>query len=166
MGTWEDFEAEQAEIEARRSQYPAARDALLDELARAWPAHPIEPPREGWVELGGTSAFREGIRGKTWLELPPEFVRREYAMMSSLPPEALVECLPAWLAVAVGADEGNVAGWLIEIVQLPRARSLRARLSPAQREAVAKTLAVLAVRWAGKPSERRINAALEMWASS
>ncbi len=163
VGTWEDFEAQQAEIEARRARYPAARDALLAELPYAWPPHPIDPPREGWVELGSAPTFREGIRDKTWLEFPPELVQREYAMMSILPPEALLECLPAWLASAMGAEEGNVAGWLIEILQLPRAAPLRAALSTAQNRAIVHTLEVLALRWAGKPSEQRINVVLETW---
>jgi len=163
MGTWEEFEAEQAAIEARRARYPAARDALIAELALAWPPHPIEPPHEGWVELGGAPMFREGIRGKTWLEFPRELVQREYALMSSLPVDGLAECLPAWLAAAVGVDEGNVASWLVEILQLPRAVSLRAVLSTPQRRAVADTLEVLAMRWAGKPSEQRVNAVLESW---
>lgn len=163
MGSWEDFEAEQAAIEARRAAYPAARDALLEELPSAWPPHPIEPPLDGWMEPAGPPAFREGIRGKTWVEFPPELVDREYAMMSILPPEALAQCLPAWLASAVNAREGNVAGWLVEILQLPRAQALRATLSSAQRAVVVHTLEALALRWAGKPSERYVNEILDAW---
>jgi hypothetical protein len=163
MGTWDDFEAEQAAIEARRERYPAARDALLGELQHAWPPHPIEPPQEGWVEPGSAPVFREGIRGKTWLEIAPELVQREYAMMSILPPAGLAECLPAWLASAAKSDEGNVASWLVEILQPPRSHTLQAMLSSAQRMAVRHTLEALALRWAGKPSEQRVNELVETW---
>ena len=156
MGTWEDVEAEQAAIEARRATYPAAREALLDELPAAWPPHPIEPPRDGWMEPGGPPTFREGVRGKTWTEFPAELVQREYAMMSILPPEGLAECLPAWLASAVSpAEETSPVG-------SSRSSSYRALKHCVQRcrprSAQPSCTRARITRCAGIPNARRSNA--------
>jgi len=165
VGTWEEYEAEQAAIEARRAQYPAAIAALRPELLRAWPPHPIDPPAATWTAFGDDKEFRAAIAGKAWPDFPVDVVRREYDMMSLLPIPVLAELLPAWLRVAVEvADASNVSGTLVFTLGSPsRGALLRDALDDAQRAAVIHTLEALAMRWAGKPSEREVNDLLATW---
>jgi hypothetical protein len=155
MGWWEAFETEQAAIAARIARFPAARDAVLAELPLAWPPRPLDPPRDGWMELGDSEpVFRETARGKTWEELPALLVKREYALMGCMSWSDLAQVLPAWLRSALVDTASNVEACLVFAFDaehdLSGTVALYDVLAPAQRTAVRHFLEALALRSAGR----------------
>ncbi|HEY4241548.1 MAG TPA: DUF6714 family protein [Kofleriaceae bacterium] len=149
MGTWEELEAEEP---ARAARIEKARESALEALVAAWPPHPIEPSGPAWADESGGNAFRDGVRGKTWQELPGELLDYHRSQMSFLGPAEFREVLPAWLAAAMGKPTDIQEALLYRLTPGRDVDRFRARfepLTPLQRNAIAQVLDVLRLRWSG-----------------
>lgn len=156
MGTWEQ--------ESGLSAYAIARSAAIDDVAAAWPTHVLDPSSPEWDDEDGGNTFRDGVRGKTWRELPDPFLRYHHSMMTFLGPAAFGDVLPAWLVCALG-DGSNVQDSLLwRLRPSTGERSFHERfdtLTAAQRTAIRHVLEALALRYAGKPSEAEVRQLFE-----
>jgi hypothetical protein len=154
VGSWEEYEAQQAAIEARRAEAESAAHELLEQLPVAWPPHPLDPSTRDWSDENGGDSFRDGVRGLSWTEIPDDFLRQQYGMLSYLRGEVFGEVLPAWIASSLREDS-QVTSWLVyqfsPTTSPDRFAARFSELTSAQREVIVHTLEVLEMRYAGKP---------------
>jgi hypothetical protein len=149
-----------------------AIERAIDELRTAFPPHPLETESvfaEWGVSYTDGTSYKAEARGKRWDELSPRFLERHHDALLFLGPDAVVEAIPAYLAVALQrAPELDMLPAFLIGVLARRADPERfdarfGRLTPAQREAIAHALEA----WEGslEDSHRRrsITEALESY---
>jgi hypothetical protein len=143
-----------------------ARDEAVRAIEEAFPKAPIEPTN-AFTDWGKTyldvERFEDGVRGRTWDALTPEFLEFHDDALAFLGPDAFAWVLPAYLRALLDSklSLGSIPFALLPALTRPEAGPDAAlwrgrfdarvsRLSPAQREAVLKALAAF-IETSGEP---------------
>jgi hypothetical protein len=151
-------------------------ESVTEKLAEVFPPHPIEPAA-AFEEWGGTytdaERFREGVRGRAWTELEAAFLERHHDALVFFGPSSIADYLPAYLAALVRRDPALSAmpSFLLGVLargQDPARFDERfARLTPAQRRAIAGVLAAYEAELDGMSRQRDVTEVLDgYWRSS
>lgn len=151
-------------------------EAEIRKLADAFPPHPIEP-EAAFAEWGGTytdaERFRQGVRGRAWTELSPAFLEHHHDALVFLGPSAIGDYLPAYLAAlarrdpALSAMPSFLLGVLARAQDPVRFDERFARLTPAQRRAIAGVLAAHEAELEGMSRQRDVTEVLDgYWRSA
>lgn len=145
----------------------------IDELKAAFPPHPLNTESEpaNWDEfcVDGKS-FKKEAHGKRWDELSPGFLEFHREVLVYFAPLALVEVIPAYLAVALQrCPELDMIPTFLLGELWPREDGKRfvgfySRLTPAQRQAIAHALAAWAAALEDRPRLRaEVEGAAQYW---
>ncbi|HWU87411.1 MAG TPA: hypothetical protein VN253_09050, partial [Kofleriaceae bacterium] len=135
---------------------PSIHEAL-GELLRTFSPHPLDPTR-AFADWGTTYTdavkFEDGVRGRSWTELPASFLEYHHDALPFLHPRSIGDYLPAYLAVLLRGDPALDAlpGFLLGILTRDDPGRFDARfayLSLEQRRAVARALVALEATWNG-----------------
>lgn len=148
-----------APVERMRAVFPAVALDLVD---------PVDP----FAEWGGTyldaARFRDGIRDRTWEDLPARFLEYHHDAVFFLGPAAFAALLPAYLVAAIerAPELDALPSFLVAALTRTSTEPARfdaraAALSAPQRAAVACALAELESRTSSDTDREPITAALD-----
>lgn len=144
---------------------------VFGEVVRAFPPHPLDPAN-AFAEWGTTYLdavkFEDGVRARTWTELPASFLEYHHDALPFLGPRSIGEYLPAYLAVLLRGDPALDAlpGFLLGILTRddPDRFDVRfAHLSPEQRRAIARALVALEAAWEGSRRQSDVREPLDRY---
>jgi hypothetical protein len=144
----------------------------IDELRVAFPPRPLETA-SAFAEWGTTyldsEKYRREAEGKRWDELSPRFLEFHHDALVFLGPAALVEVIPAYLAAALRRDpELDMLPTFLRSLLTRGADDARfdarfGRLTPAQRQAIARALEAWEASREGSHVQRSITEALDSY---
>jgi hypothetical protein len=148
-------------------------DTEIDKLTAAFPPAPLDPT-SAFAEWGTTfldaAKFRAAVAGKRWTELPAELLEYMHDALVFLGPSSIADYLPAYLASLLRRDPelSAMPGFLLGTLTRSAADADRfdarfARLTIAQRRAVASALVVYEAAVMGTPRREAVTAALDSY---
>src|ERR1700733_10465472 len=126
-------------------------------LQKAFPAKPFDPMdafSEWGISYTSGDAFKEGVRGRTWVELPAAFLEWHHDALMFLGPSSVCDYLPAYIAVVLRGDPALSALPTFLFGVLTRSDSARfdarfSGLAHEQKVAIKCALEALELRWKG-----------------
>jgi hypothetical protein len=145
-------------------------EAAIKNLTHAFPPHPLDPTA-AFSEWGGTytdaERFRQGVRGRVWSDLDAAFLERSHDALVFLGPSSIADYLPAYLASLLRRDRALSAlpsflfGVLTRGTDTERFDARFARLTSAQRTAIASALAAFEVEVEGTSRQQDVTEVLD-----
>ena len=144
----------------------------IEQLKTAFPPGPIDAA-SAFQEWGGThddaEAFRQGVAGKAWTELPAAFLEHHHDALVFLGPSTIADYLPAYLAVfarrdpALSALPSFLLGVLTRSGDGSRFDERFAQLTDAQRRAIARVLKACEAELVGSSRQREVTEAIDSY---
>jgi hypothetical protein len=144
----------------------------IEQLETVFPPHAIDAA-SAFREWGGThldaEAFRQGVSGKAWTELPAAFLEHHHDALVFLGPSTIADYLPAYLAVLVRRDPAlsSLPSFLLGVLTRTgdgsRFDERFAQLTTAQRRAIARVLVAHEAELAGSSRQREVSDALDSY---
>lgn len=145
----------------------------IEELKSAFPPHPLDTERTpaDWREFYGSAGpFTAGAHGKRWDELTPAFLEFHREVLAYFELPALIEVLPAYLAVALqrSPELDMIPTFLLGEI-CPQSRSKRfdaffLRLTLVQKQAITHALEAWAEALEDRPRLRaEVEGAANYW---
>jgi uncharacterized protein (DUF58 family) len=147
-------------------------ESEIKNLTKAFPPHPIDPVA-AFSEWGGTytdaEEFRQGVRGRAWTELEAVFLERNHDALVFLGPASIADYLPAYLASLLRRDRelSALPSFLFSVLtrgkDTERFDARFARLTAAQRQAIASALAAFEVEMEGTSRQQDVTEVLDSY---
>ncbi|HEU0034477.1 MAG TPA: DUF6714 family protein [Kofleriaceae bacterium] len=147
-------------------------ESEIQKLVQAFPPHPLDASA-AFAEWGRTHTsgpeFQRAVDGREWFELEPALLERNHDALVFFGPSSIADYLPAYLASVLRRDPELSAMPMFLFSVLTRGADPArfdarfARLTDAQRRAIASALAAFEAEVAGTSRQQDVTAALDSY---